>query len=763
MSQFTIPQALQIAIGHHHAGRWVEAARIYRQILATVPDQADALHLLGVLSSQTGHLTAAIELIGRAISINPAVSEYHSNLGESYRRAGECDRAIASFRRAIELNPNLADAHNSLGVALREKGQPDDAIAAYNHAIRLRPEFAEAHNNLGNVLSDKECPDAAIAAFNRALQIKPDYAEALSNLGSVLGQQGRIDEAIAACRSAIQLRPNLADAHNNLGITLMELGRLDEAIDAYNRTIQLTPGHAEAHMNLGTALYHQGRLAEAVHAYNRAIELRPDHTKAHNNLGNALIALGRPDEAIIAIKRAIELKPMFAEAHNTLGNALKEKALLGEALACFRRAVELKPTFHWAACNLIYNLHFHPDYDAPAILAEHRRWDAQFAAPLAHSIPPHCNDPAPDRRLRIGYVSPDFRVHPVGRFILPLFESHDHANFEIFCYASLMLSDAITSRCRARADVWREVYGFSDEQVAHAIRQDRIDILVDLTMHMANTRILIFARKPAPVQVTYLAYCGTTGLSTMDYRLTDPYLDPPRNEVQPYSEESIHLPETYWCYQPLIETPSVNALPALESGQITFGCLNNFCKVSEPTLEAWSQLLRALPGARLLLHAPSGSHRERVRSVLSQNGIAPDRLMFVGLLPVEEYFRIHGQIDVALDPFPYGGGTTTCDALWMGVPVVSLAGRTAVGRGGLSILSNLGLSELVARDVPQYVHIARDLARDRPRLIALRAGLRDRMRQSPLMDAPRFARGIEAAYRRMWQRWCARASPPSPQ
>ena len=229
-------------------------------------------------------------------------------------------------------------------------------------------------------------------------------------------------------------------------------------------------------------------------------------------------------------------------------------------------------------------------------------------------------------------------------------------------------------------------------------------------MHMSNNRLLVFARKPAPVQVTYLAYCGTTGLGTMDYRLTDPYLDPPGQDEQPYSEESIHLAETYWCYQPVIETPPVNALPALEAGHITFGCLNNFCKVSAPTLEAWSRLLRALPESRLLLHAQGGSHRDRVRDFLSQQGIAPDRVTFVGQLPLAEYFRIHGQMDVALDPFPYGGGTTTCDALWMGVPVVSLAGRTAVGRGGLSILSNVGLSDLVAQDPEDYVRICVELA-----------------------------------------------------
>jgi predicted O-linked N-acetylglucosamine transferase (SPINDLY family) len=294
----------------------------------------------------------------------------------------------------------------------------------------------------------------------------------------------------------------------------------------------------------------------------------------------------------------------------------------------------------------------------------------------------------------------------------------------------------------------------SDEQLADAIRQDQIDILVDLTMHMAKGRLLVFARKPAPVQVTYLAYCGTTGLRVMDYRLTDPYLDPPGDSERCYSEQSVWLPETYWCYRPTIEAPPVNGLPALLAGGVTFGCLNNFCKVTAPTLAAWRRLLQAVPGSRLLVHSHPGKHRDRVRDFFTQEGVSPERVTFAGKLPITDYFRTYARIDVALDPFPYGGGTTSCDALWMGVPVVSLAGQTAVGRGGLSILSNLGLTDLVARDCEQYVRIAADLANNLPRLGELRATLRARMQNSPLMDTPRFAGNIEAAYRAMWQRWC---------
>ena len=343
----------------------------------------------------------------------------------------------------------------------------------------------------------------------------------------------------------------------------------------------------------------------------------------------------------------------------------------------------------------------------------------------------------------------------MSQFLLPLLEAHDHERFEIFCYASVGPRTA-SPTVAAQTDAWRDVLGLSDEQLAQTIREDRIDILVDLAMQTLHNRLLAFARKPAPVQVTYLAYVGTSGLSSMDYRLTDPYLDPPGQDESIYCEQSIRLPDTYWCYRPLVETPAANSLPALQTGHVTFGCLNNFNKATLPTLTTWIGLLQAMPEAKLLLHAHAGTHGARVRGLFAQHGVAPERVAFAGMLPMEEYFRLYHRIDIALDPFPYGGGTTTCDALWMGVPVVSLAGPTGAGRGGLSILSNLGLADFVAHDREQYVRIAVELAGDLPRLSQLRATLRGRMQQSPLMDAPRFARNVEAAYREMWRRWCDR-------
>ncbi len=358
--------------------------------------------------------------------------------------------------------------------------------------------------------------------------------------------------------------------------------------------------------------------------------------------------------------------------------------------------------------------------------------------------------------MRLGYISPDFRSHAAAFFTAPLFAAHDRTGFEIFCYSDVIRPDDTTARLRSLVDGWREITGLGHAEVARQIRQDRIDILVDLTMHMAHHRLLVFARKPAPVQACWLAYPGTTGLSTIDYRITDVHLDPTDADDRCYAEQSIRLPETFWCYDPLDRNPAVNALPAAGNGYVTFGCLNNFCKINPGVLRLWAGVLRAVDRSRLTILAAEGSHRRQVLDLLAEEGVDRQRVAFVGHRPRPLYLEYYHEIDIGLDTVPYNGHTTSLDSFWMGVPVVTLVGSTVVGRAGLCQLTNLGLPELIAFNPEQYMRIAAELAQDLPRLAAMRTGLRARLQASPLMDAPRFARHLEAAYRKMWRRWCAR-------
>jgi len=569
-------------------------------------------------------------------------------------------------------------------------------------------------------------------------------------------QAGRLAEAEKIYRQVLARKPNHAEALNLLGVLAGQAGQLDTAVELIRRAVGLKPDFAEAYGNLGVVLKANGQVDEAIASYRQAIRLNADLAEVHSNLGNALKDKEQLDEAMSSYRQAIRLKPDSAEAYYNLGHAFNDTGRLDEAVACYRQAIRLKPDFAEAHSDLVYSLPFNPAYDARMILEENRGWNRQHAEPLKKLIQPHDNDRDPNRRLRIGYVSPDFREHCQALFTIPLFSNHNRQAFEIFCYAHAGRPDAVTERIGGYVDGWRSIVGMSDEAAARKIREDRIDILVDLTMHMGNNRLGILARKPAPVQAAWLAYPGTTGLSAMDYRLTDPYLDPPGLNDYFYSETSIRLPDSFWCYDPLVTDLAVNALPAQTNGYLTFGCLNNFCKVNQQVLRLWAQVLRAVDPSQLVILCPEGSHRQLALNLLQREGISPDRIEWIVRRPRRQYLELYHRIDVGLDTFPSNGHTTSLDSFWMGVPVVSLVGKTVVGRAGLSQLTNLGLTELIAHTPEQYVGIAAALAGDVLRLAELRRTLRARMETSPLMDAPRFARNIEAAYRQMWRNWCER-------
>ena len=748
----TIPQAFQIAVQRHQAGQLAEAEALYRQILAAQPNHADALHFLGVIAHQVGQHDAAVEWIRQAIALEPNNPVAHSHLGEAFRTLGRMDAAVTHFRRALEINPTYADAWYNLGNALQNQGLLEEAIAAYRRALELKPQYPQAGNNLGNALRDLGQIEEAIAAYRRALRVNPNLPEIHTNLGNVLRDRGELDEAIAAYRRALQLKPDFPEAHLHLGSALAKLGRLDEAIAAHRRALQFKPGYPEAQNELGNALRDRGRLEEAIAAYRDAIQLQSHFPEAYNNLGNALRDRRQFEEAIAACRRALELKPDLQEAHGTLGAALAGQGELDEAIAVFRNALRIRPEDAGTHSNLVSTLHFHPDHTTRTIAQEQQRWNRQFGAPLKPLILPHANR-GPERPLRIGYVSPDFRNHVVGRNLLPLFQCHDSRNFEILCYSGVGRPDKLTEQFRRRARQWRSTVGVSDEALAEMIRRDGVDILVDLSQHMAGNRLPMFARQPAPIQISFAGYPESAGLEAIEYRISDRYLEEGSADGEAGSEEQVCLIDSFWCYDPCGADVEVNALPAGESGNITFGCLNNFCKVNEPLLNLWARVLGKVADSGLVLLAGPGKRRERTLEFLEREGVDAARVEFVEFRPHREYLESYHRLDIVLDTFPYNGHTTSLDALWMGVPVVTLAGETTVSRAGLSQLSNLGLPELIARSEAEYVNIAEGLARNLPRLAKLRSTLRARMENSLLMDAPRFARNIETVYQSIWQAW----------
>lgn len=680
------------AVTAHQQGRLQEAEPLYREILRAAPRRFEVLGLLGYLLHQRGQDRAAIELIDRALAINPTMPDAHLWRGMALQRLERMEEAAASYRAVLTLNPKHVDALNNLGTLLTAKGDYAAAIELHQRAIGLKPDRAHAHYSLGVALDRLGRDDAALDAYRRAIQLKPDYL----------------------------------DAYGNLGVALVKQRRADEALPHLERAVALDPRRPESRLNLGKALRDLDRFADAETAYRLALELRPD----------------------------------FGEARNSLANILQDFGQLDEAMAQLRYVLETQPDYLTAGSNLLMKSIYHDGIGAAAIAEEHRKFGRVMTA-LAGAGDPAWRERErdPERRLRIGYVSPDFNAHSCAFFLEPLLAAHDRAAVELYCYSNTAKTDAITERMRALADHWRDIVPLSDAEAATLIAAGRIDILVDCAGHTARNRLSLFALKPAPLQGTWLGYPHGTGLPTVDFRLTDAVADPVGATDAHYLERQLRLAGGFLCYRPLDEAPEPAPGPLARGAGPVFGCFNNANKVGPAAARLWSEILAAVPAARLKLRAKQfrdATVVRRFRERFAAAGVVPERIEFSGWAPtIREGLADYANIDVALDPFPYNGTTTSCEALWMGVPVVALAGDAHAGRVGASLLASVGLAELVAKDLAQYRDIAIGLARDPARLARLRGELRARMAAAPLCDAPRFARAVEAAYRERWRDWCA--------
>lgn len=595
---------------------------------------------------------------------------------------------------------------------------------------------------------------AAAALLESVLKSDPNHHDALCRYTMLAFAAGQAGVALGLAERTVAAHPTSALAQNLLGVALRQNGRLADAIARLRLAVTLDPAFFDAQVNLGNALLDAGDPRAALPCYEAALALDPGAASVHNNLGNLYRELRQPGAALAAYRRAIELEPRHAQAHANLGNIFKDLGDASAAIAEFRHSLALTPNVPSVWSNLLFTLNCLDRITAEEVAAEHRAYGIHFAR-LLPPLPPA--EPRRPGRLRVGYVAADFRKHAVAAFFEPLLDAHDTTKFEVFCYYNQPRGDQVTERIRARAEHFLPVSGIGDRQLAERIRQDGIDILLDLTGHTADNRLPLFFLRPAPVQATWLGYLGATGVPTIDWRLTDLHADPIDVPDSPGLEAPWRLPRTLWCYRPYPDAPEVGPSPAASAGYITFACLNNPGKVSPAALRAWGAILRKVADARLVLLAPSNETRvQELRRHFDEHGVVSSRIEFVARMPLADYLALFARADIALDPFPYTGGASTCDALWMGVPVVTLAGNRPFARSGASILTNLGLASLVATDPAGYIAAAIELARDRARLSQLRAELRPRMRASPLADAAQFARDFESALGAMWDRYVAR-------
>lgn len=628
-------------------------------------------------------------------------------------------------------------------------------LFGHKHDIRKTPATAPKDAALddliarGNALEDAGDIDGALRLYEETTRMNPAYSRGFINIGNALRMKGKLQDAAKQYRTAIDLNPEHAGAHLNLGTVLLGLGDASVAEANFRIAMRLKPEWAEAWFGLGCALEESSTPEEAIAAYRKAIELDPAHVTTAVNLASALLKQGNSKAAREVLGRSTDdPRAMLALAHVEAQTGHPESAV-----AYYRRLLMVTPDDLSSFSSYLFTLNFVPDIDATTILEEHRRFGERLA---------ECTRPMPKRMarkpeklLRIGYVSPDFRAHPVSCFLEPILRNHDRDAFEVHCYYDHRDRDQITERFIPLADHWHDIAGLGDDEVARNIVDDGIDILIDLAGHTTGNRLPMFARKPAPLQFTWLGYLCTTGVAAIDYRICDAHTDPPGEAERWQVETPARLPNSQWCYQPQVALPEPSTLPMLRNGYCTFGSFNQAAKLNEPLLRLWANVLAGIPDSRLkIIGVTDKTQASEIRAPFAATGIRDDRLDLIGRVDIDEYFSCYREVDIALDTFPYNGATTTCDALIMGVPVATLAGRRSIACGCASLLCTLGLTDWIADSPQALINLLQRRVRDPDRLAELRSSLPDRMRNSALMDGRSFTRDLETLFRDAWRR-CA--------
>ena len=740
------------------------------------PDTAeqDATRLIdrGHALEAQGKLDEAMQCYLDAIRLAPNPARGHLNRGNVLLLQGDLDGALDAFRTALVHQPDYAGAYYNTGNALLGNRQLDEAVASYRSALRINPDYAEVHCSLGVALKELGQLDSAVDSLQKALEINPDFAEAHSNLdvatqnifnmGNALMVVGQLGEAVANYRRVLMIKPDYVEAHITLGVAFMALGQIDGAAASYRRALEIKPDLAEAHNNLGLALQDLGQTEDAIASYRHALRIKPDFAQTHSNLGIALESLGQTEDAIASYRRALAIKPDFAEAHSNLGIALQSLGQLDGAIASYRRALEIKPDYIEPRSSLLFVLNYSASHTQSYYLDQARQYGRIAAAKVGGRFTAwHC--PTRPERLRVGLVSGDLCQHPVGQFLEGLIAHIGPARIELIAYPTHHRQDDLTARIRPHFSAWQPLTGKNDEAAAHLIHADGIHVLVDVSAYSRHNRLPVFAWKPAPVQVSWLGLPTTTGMAEMDYVLGDPHSIPAEYEHH-FSEAVWRMPESCLCLTTPASPVAIVPPPALSNGYVTFGSFNNLNKMTDAVVAVWARVLNSAPSSRLLLKTTQlgeSSICSRTRQRFAACGIAPERLLLSGTLAsADEHLAAYNKVDIALDTFPYPGVTTSIEALWMGVPVLSMLGDRFISRTAGSIAHNAGLPDWIAADPDDYVTKAVAYASDLERLAALRSVLREQVLASPLFDAPRFARNFGDALWGMWARYQAQQENP---
>ncbi|MCF4097695.1 tetratricopeptide repeat protein [Maritalea mediterranea] len=783
-----IQDMLAKGVAHHQKGELPQAEQQYQAILKINPQHGDANHLMGLLAKQVGKFDIAKQFLEKALLSNPNHPHYLNNMGGVLKDLGDLEGARANHLLATEADPKLAAAYNSLGIVEKALENFDAAQNALEKALDLQPQNPEALSNLGNLFIEngeaekglsfiemalKLAPQFRDGQFNRASALQklartdeaeaqyrqliadnPQFAPALRNLGLILRDKGEISAAVEMLQKAAEIEPQNPDHYYNLGLALADAGDYTDALACFEGAYTINPEHAHAFNDHGNALFAMGRSKEASASYAKALALAPNSAGMHNNAGNAFMRRGMLVEAQKEFEHALELRPDFASAHNNMGILHQEYGAFDPAQQHFEQAIAAEPRYTEAYSNMLFTMNYDPRKSGEEIFEWYKKFDAVFAQPLKSEQREHHNSKDKERRLRIGYVSSTLYKHAVAYHMLPLFEHVDKANFEIFAYADMPKVDDYTKRYMAHSDHFIKINGMSDAALAERVRQDQIDILVDISGHAKGNRLLAFARRPAPVSVHWLDFGYTTGMDAIDYYLGDENVTPARDDHLFGEREVWRLDGPSVVYRPGPDMGEVSPLPAKDNGYVTFCTLSRSVRLNENTIKVWAQILMRVDGSKLRLDSRNYQDPmmcDQVAEKFAKYGITRDRLIMGFNSPPWDVLR---EIDIALDCFPHNSGTTLFEHLYMGNPYVTLYNRASVGTLGGAILRHAGFGEWVAQSEEEYVDIAVNLASDLDKLADIRATMRENMQNSPAMDEQAFVNRMENAYRQMWVRYC---------
>ncbi|MBF0194759.1 MAG: tetratricopeptide repeat protein [Magnetococcales bacterium] len=702
-------------------GKLEEAVEQYKKCLSMQPDHEGVLSNLALALQQQGKLQEALIYSQKAIEINPEHATTHYNHAIIRQELGELDGAIEGLQKAISIEPNNSNAHYNLGVIFNEKGDYDTAIACYKSAIEAQPSFVTAHFNLGVIFQHLDKLSEAILSYQNALEHQPDNVSILYNLGIVLQANGELEKAVASYQKAISIKPDYVEAFSNLGFAKQEQGKLDEAASDLKIAIKLNPNYHGAHYNLGVTLQEQGKFSEALVSFKNTLAIKPDYVDAHYNVGCVLQEMGKFAEACVHYQAALDLKPDYVKAND----------------------------------QLIFCTDLYTEAKTDLFQSQRIKWNLRHAEPLRDSWSSFSNAPDPLRQLRVGYVGADFLHHSAAHIFGPMLLNYNQENFKIFCYAGNDKEDDLTHQFREKATGWFNTINVDDDQLAAKIREDAIDILVDLAGHTKGNRLLTFARKPAPIQITAWGYPHGTNMAAMDYLFADKFFIPPQDRGK-YTEKIIDLPCVIHL-KPDSAFIDVTNPPIIKNGYITFGAFNRIEKNNSEVYEMWAQILHKIPTAKLLIKTgklDSAKRKSDIYNFFQTQRISKDRLILIGRTTREEHIKAHQMIDIMLDPFPNNSGMTSLESLRMGVPVLSCENLIRCPASS-SMLHILGLDEWRAKDKQEYVANAIKFAGDINMLKKLRMELRDRFDKSVLGNSQLYVAKVEAIYRQLWQKWCS--------